>query len=140
MSRCLRLLVLTLASLSGLVPQAALGRPQCPNTRTLLSEMRSGVLTFSPNCSAASYVCPDVHPKGAAIALNAVDFGTLGKAACGKCIKITAPKQFAAVLPVSNVLTQGQSGDLDLANHPLPTTERCAQRYEVQWEYDDGPC
>ena len=104
------------------------------SSRTLLS---SGVLTFSPDCSASSYVCPEVHPAGAAVALNAVDFT---KADCGKCVKITAPKQFAGLYPISNVMTQGMTGDIDLAHHPLPSTDKAGQRFEVQWEFDAGPC
>ena len=128
----LQLLTSILAVLAGVAPAGA--------SRTLLGESHSGILTFSPNCSASSYVCPSVHPKGAGVALNAVDFGALGRAACGKCVRITAPSEFKAVLPVSNIMTQGQSGDIDLTNHPLPTQQQCSQRYKVQWEYDDGPC
>ena len=128
----LQLLTSFLAIMSGMAPAGA--------ARLLTSESHSGIMTFSPNCSASSYVCPNIHPKGAAIALNDVDFSALGKSACGKCIRITAPSGFESVLPVTNIMTQGQSGDIDLTNHPLPTTQQCSQRYQVQWEYDDGPC
>ena len=133
-SWCLRLFTVAVALSTG----AAAG--QC-GARKMLSDEYKGVLTFSPECSASSDVCPDVHPKGAGVALNAVDFGTLGQtAACGKCVKITAPKEFEGVYPISNVMTQGQTGDIDLTNHPLPTSDKCGQRYEVHWELDDGPC
>ena len=136
-----RTLVLTLAATAGVARDAPYDAPYDHHSaRALLSTPNTGILTFSPNCTASSYVCPSVHPKGSAIALNAVDFATLGRAACGKCIKITAPAQFAGLYPVSNILTQGQSGDIDLTNHPLPTTAQCSQRYQVHWQYDDGPC
>ena len=107
--------------------------------RQLTAQSFTGVLTFSPDCAATSYVCPAVKPKGAAVALNAVDFGG-GNKSCGKCVKVTAPKQFAGLYPVSNVMTQGQTGDIDLVNHPLPSSDQCSQRYEVRWQYDAGPC
>lgn len=102
---------------------------------TACNGMHSGYITFSPQTSAYSEMCPDVmnYNGRQPVSLNAVQFGVTGDK-CGKCIRIkrSVPSNtIKSQAIVTNVLPQGMTGDLDA---PIPGRTGVAR---ISWDFED---
>ena len=99
----------------------------------LCAGLQTGTLTFSPSTPAYSEFCPDVkeYQGRQPVSMNAVQFG-LGEA-CGRCLDIIRTKPARSLQKdciVTNILPQGESGDLDM---PLKQTGRS----KVSWTWTE---
>ena len=95
--------------------------------------VQTGFLTYSPGSPAYSEFCPDVkeYQGRQPISINSVQFEN-GEA-CGRCLNILKtrpPRSLQKDCVVTNVLPQGESGDLDM---PVRQTGRS----RVSWTWTD---